>query len=244
MLVTKLQQKDIRRNFRTGATTSVSIIGSYAANQSADTFALLNTNSTAVGVVRVMTFATLANAIAGTSILFDSNPSGAVAGLVDPNYKNAIVLAPSVQTGWKAFRIDLVDASLSYLEAGFLFIGTRTQFAYNYAYGAQITTVDPSIPKLTKGGQTNIMQRTKFRRWEMPFDFVTEVQRWSVVEQIDLLNGISLPVLFIGDPSSTNLGRDSVFGLITESSPVVSVQGFDSAGGMGSSKSYKIDQRN
>lgn len=238
MLVTKLQQKDTRRCFRTGAVTTVNIDLTYAATQSADTFDLLFTNLTAAGIVRIK----LSNTALGNTDIWDSNPSN-TAGTVDPNYKDAVVLASSVKSGWKYCRIVLTDTSLTYLQAGFLFVGTRTQFDYNYAYGAQCTRVDPSIQKTTKGGQTNVMLRNQFRRWELPIELVTEVQRWSVVEQIDLLNGIGLPVLFILDPASSNLGRDSIFGLIQESSPVVTVQGFDSAGGVMSSKTYKIDQR-
>jgi hypothetical protein len=238
MLVTKLQQKDIRRNFRTGAVTTVNIDLTYSSTQSADTFDLLNTNLTAAGIVRIK----LSNTALGNTDIWDSN-SGNTPGTVDPNYKDAVVLASSVKSGWKYCRIVLTDTSLTYLEAGFLFVGLRTAFDYNYAYGAQLTRVDPSIQKTTKGGQTNVMLRNQFRRWDIPIELVTEVQRWSVVEQIDLLNGIRLPVLFILDPASTNLGRDTIFGLITEVSPVVTIQGFDSAGGIMSSKSYKIDQR-
>jgi hypothetical protein len=242
MLVTKLQQEDTKRNWRTGAATTANVIGAYAANQTADTFFKANTNLTAAGIVRVRLFTNSTDAGAGTNALYDSNPGG-TAGIVDPDYKDAVVLAPSVQSGWKVFRWDLTDTNLSYIEAGFEFASTKMQFAYNYDYGAQRTIVDPSIQKKTKGGQTKVMARPKFKRWELPIGFVTELQRWSVVERIDLLNGIGVPVLFILDPSSTNLGRDSIFGLIQESSPVVAIQGFDSAGGSMSSRSFRVDQR-
>ncbi len=238
MLVGKLQQKDTRRNWRSGAVTSTSIFIDFGSAQSIDTLALLNTNLLADGTYR------LRLSIADPTCVTAAYDSGTIAGAVDPNYKNLIHLAPAVQAGNRYARLDLSQPTVAtYLEAGFLFVGLRTSFAYNYAYGAQITQVDPSIQKPTKGGQTNVMFRNKFRRWELPFDFITKVQRWSLVEQIDLLNGVSLPVLFILDPSSSNLGRDSIFGLITESSPVVAVRGLDSAGGAMSSKSYKVDQR-
>lgn len=236
MLVTKLQQEDTKRNFRTGSTTTVDIDLTFSSTQSADTFFLANTNLTAIGTVRIR----LSNTGLGNTDIWDST---ATAGLVDTKYKDAIVLASSVKSGWKYARITLTDTSLTYIEAGFLFIGIRTQFDYNYSYGAQRTIVDPSIQKKTKGGQTKVLSRPKFKRWELPMGFVTEVQRWSAVEQIDLLNGISVPVLFILDPSSTNLGRDSIFGLIQESSPVTFIQAFDSAGGIITSKSYRVEQR-
>jgi hypothetical protein len=238
MLVTKLQQEDTKRNFRTGATTTVNIDLTYAAVQSADTFCLENTNLTAAGIVRWK----LSNTALGNTDIWDSN-SGNTAGTVDPNYKRALVLASSVKSGWKYARCVLTDTSLSYLEAGFLFVSTYTQFAYNFGVGHQLTVVDPSIQKKLKAGNTRVIRRPKFLRAELPFGWVTEAQRWSLVNSIDRLNGISDPVLVIFDPASANLGRDSIFGLIQESSPVVSIEGFDSAGGLMSSKSLKIDQR-
>lgn len=238
MLVTKLQQEDTRRNFRTGAVTTVNIDLTYAATQSADTFALVNTNLSAAGIVRIK----LSNVSLGGTDIWDSNPSD-TAGTVDPSYKDAIVLASSVKSGWKYCRIILTDTSKTYLEAGRGFIGTRSQFDINFNFGAQFTVVDPSIHKKTKGGQTKIMVRPKFRQFDLPVGFVTEAQRRSIVDGVDLVNGISTPVLVMTDPSSTNMGRDSLYGLIKESSPVQIIEGFDSVGGIMSSKSYRIEQR-
>lgn len=240
MLVTKLQQEDTRRNWRSGAVTTAWILGTYASNQSADTFFLANTNLTAAGIARVRLSSADATGAAGD--IYDSN-SGATAGQVDPNYKSMLVLASSVKSGWKYIRIDLTDTSLSYIESGFLFVGTRSQFAYNYNFGAQFIQFDPSVQKKTKGGQTKMMIRPQFRRWELPLAFVTQAQRWSIVEGVDLLNGIRTPVLFVGDPSSSNLGRDSLFGLIQDSSPVLVIQNFDSTGAVMSSKTYRVEQR-
>ncbi len=238
MPASNLQQEDTRRSWRSGATTTANVDLTFSSTQSADTFALFNTNLTAAGIVRVQ----LSNTALGNTDIWDSN-AGSTPGTVDPNYKDAIVLASSVKSGWKYCRFVVTDTSLTYIEAGLAFAATRTAFAYNYDWGAQFTRVDPSIQKKTKGGQTKILRRPQFRRFELPIAVVTEAQRWSVVEQIDLLNGVSIPVLFILDDSSSNLGRDSIFGLIQESSPVALIQGFDSAGGIVSSKPYRVEQR-
>ena len=82
------------------------------------------------------------------------------------------------------------------------------------------------------------MLRAPFWEWEIPMGWITEAQTNGALEQINLLNGRRLPVLFIMNPASTNLGRDSIFGLIQESSPVEFIQAFDTAGGMMSSTSF------
>ena len=238
MLEKKLQHEDTKRNWLTGAATSATIYVDLCIVKSFDTVALFNTNLLADGTYRIR--ASVADPTCATNV-YDSTT---IAGGVDPNYKDLIVPIATPVTTARYLRIDLAQATVvTYIEAGFLFIGLRTQFAYNYAYGAQCTRVDPSIQKKTKGGQTKIMRRTQFRRWDLPVNFITEAQRWSIVESIDVLNGLSLPVLFVLDPASTNLGRDSIFGLIQESSPVVTIEGFDSAGGIMVSKSYRVEQR-
>jgi hypothetical protein len=236
MLVTKLQQEDTKRNYRSGAATSISITATYATNQSADTFFLTNTNLTTAGIARVRLRA------ADTSLVYDSN-SGSVAGQVDPNYKDLVILAPSVQTGWRTAQFDLTDTSQTYIEGGFLFIGTRTQFDYNHSWGDGRVKVDPSIFEKPKGGQTKIKIRPPFWQWDIPMGWVTEAQKNGALEQIMLLNGRRLPVLFLMNPASTNLGRDSIFGLIQDSVPVVSLEAYDSAGGIMSSTSFKVEQR-
>jgi hypothetical protein len=242
MPITLLQQEDVSRRWRSAAGTSSNFKDVFASNQSADTFCILGTNLTAAGIVRVRLYPTSADADAGTNVIWDSNPSN-TPGTVDPLYEDAIVLASSVQSGWKASRVDLTDTSTGYQEAGYLFISTRTQFTYNYAYGAQRTWVDPSEHKKTRGGQTKIISKPKFRKWQIPIEVVTETQRWALVEAMDIANGITSPVLLIMDPSSTNLGRDSIFGLFTETNPVAYIQGFDASGGQLYSRTYQIEER-
>lgn len=236
MPITTLQQEDVLRCWRGtgGAGVAESIYFDLGSTQSVTVVALLNTNLVAADTTR------LRLSVADPTCVTNTYDSTSAANRVDPIYKDLIFLA-SPASSPRYGRIDLTCAAES-PEAGFLHVGTYTQFAYNYAHGAQCTRVDPSIPKKTKGGQTKIMRRTQFRRWDIPIEVVTEAQRWSVVEGIDYLNGISSPVLFILDPTSTNLGRDSIFGLIQESSPVVSIEGYVD-GAPVYSKSYRIDQR-
>lgn len=234
MPVTLLQQEDVSRHWRSAAGTTAYFDLTFGSTQSADAFAILGTNLSATGTIQIK----LSNTAAGNTDVWDS---GAVS-VVDPNYEDAIILASSVKSGWKYCRVILTDATKSYMEAGFLFIGTRAQFTYNYAYGAQRTVVDPSEHKKTRGGQTKIIARPKFRQWDIPVDFVNETDRWSLIEAMDLANGISTPVLLILDPASTNLGRDSIFGLIQQSDPVGYVQAFDS-GGQVYSRTYRIEER-
>lgn len=228
MPISLLQQKDVIRHWRSAAGTTAYFDLTFSTTQSADTFSILGTNLTAAGIVRVQ----LSNVAAGNSEIYDSN-SGAVAGQVDPVYQDAHILASSVKSGWKYGRFTLTDTSLSYMEAGFLFIGTRTQLSYNFDYGHQFYPIDPCDHKKTAGGTTDIVPHGPiYRRCVLTVGSLTEAQRWSVFQAIGMTNGRSVPILLILDPSSSNLGRDSVFGLIQDDVPVTSIQGFDASGAM------------
>lgn len=238
MPISNLQQQDTRRTWRGagGAGVMESIYFDLLATTAGiDVVSLIYTNLAAGDTTR------LRLSVADPTCATNTYDSTAATGRVDPNYYDLHFLCSPVSNP-RYGRIDLTRAAGN-PEAGFLFVGGRTQFTYNIDYGAQRTLVDPSIIKKLSGGQTRPLSKPKFRRWEFNIGDMTETQRWSIAEAIDLANGITSPVLFFSDPSSTNLGRDSILGLLTETSPVAFIQGFDSSGNPRYSRSYKIDER-
>lgn len=237
MPVTNLQQEDTLRLWRGtgGAAVLESIFFDFGSVQTLSNWvvALLTTNLVAADTTR------LRLSVADPTCVTNTYDSTAATGRIDPNYKNLIFL-PTPASAPRYGRIDLTRAAGS-PEAGFLFAASYTQFTYNYDFGAQITWQDPSIKKKTVGGQTKISSRQKFRQADITIGWLTDTQRWALVEAIDRDNGIGTPVLFILDPSSTNLARDSVYGLIDTATPVVNLN--QTADGPLYSKAYKIEQR-
>lgn len=238
MPITQLQQEDTRRTWRGtgGAGVLESIyfdLGSAIAG--IDNVDLMFTNLAAGDATRCRL------SVADPTCVTNTYDSTSIAGRVDSNYYDLHFLTTPVSNP-RYGRIDITRAAGA-AEAGFLFAGPRTQFTYNRDWGDQRTVVDPSEHKKTRGGLTRTISKPKFRRWEFNIGSLTETQRWSVAEAIDLANGITSPILFFMDPSSTNLGRDTIFGLLTETSPVASIQGFGPDGLPMYSRSYKIDER-
>jgi hypothetical protein len=228
-----LQQEDISRHWRSAAGTSATIDLTFATTQSADTFDILGTNGTAAMTVRIE----LSNTALGNHEIWDSGTLST--NLIDSLFltslrlrgEDALVLASAVKSGWKYCRITLTDASLSYIEAGYLFIGTRSVFTYNPEWGMAWQVVDPSEKKTTRGGQTKVIVKQSYRQLDLTLGFLTETQRASIALPLDLANGSRTPVLVITAPDSTTLGRDSVFGFLNETAPmpVQSVFGPDAA---------------
>lgn len=238
-----LQQEDISRHWRSAAGTTADIDLTFASTQSADTFDILGTNLTAAGTVRIR----LSNTALGNTDVWDSGTLSS--NLIDAIFltvprlrgEDALVLSSSVRSGWKYCRITLTDASRSYIEAGFVFISTRTAFTYNYDIGFAPRVVDPSIIKKTSGGQSKKRTKEKYRVWDPKIGWLTETQRWNVAEALDLANGITVPALFILNPDSSTLGRDSLFGLLQDTDPVP-VLGFFDAGGPMYERQYRIEE--
>lgn len=240
-----LQQVDVGRKCRVVG-TSMAILATYATNQSADTFALFGVGDADVAAGAFLSSGTgrlrLSSSDA-TGAAGDVYDTTALSGLVDPNYQSLIHRASAIKTGWKFARWDLAQSGASYVQAGRGFIGTRTQVAYNFVAGAQCTVVDPSTKKTTDGGQTKIRVRPKYRVYEFNLQWVTEAQATSLVRAIDLANGAHVDLLMIFDPTSSNLGADSCWGLVDSVDPVSIPGVFDSAGGLIRSRAYKIVER-
>jgi hypothetical protein len=116
-------------------------------------------------------------------------------------------------------RIDIVAATLA--ELGRVFVGARTRFQYNFVKGWARTWNDLSLRSKTRGGQTQIFPDSVYRTYDVSFDFLTQSDRDGFVEDIDRVNALKTDVLFITNPDSANLSRDSVWGLMTSLTPVV-----------------------
>ena len=99
--------------------------------------------------------------------------------------------------------------------------GSREAFTYNFAPGGGVTTIDRSRKGSTSGGQTLTWNDNQFRRIELSFDWVTDSQRFGVVEDLLRVSGQHKNVLLIIDTASSNLARDSIFGLVTNQTPVI-----------------------
>lgn len=154
----------------------------------------------------------------------------------DQNYKSQLLLLSSPASA-RYFRIDVTNGSTGLVEVGRVFIGTRTQFAYNFIKGWSRSWNDLSLRSKTRGGQTQIFPDSVYRTYDLSFDFLTQSDRDGFIEDIDRINALKTDVLFVTNPSSTNLSRDSVWGLMTALTPVVqpSVGVF--------TKQYQIEER-
>jgi hypothetical protein len=223
--VSNLKVPHIARKWRGGNGTSDYFICDLGSSQSVDTLAVLGLTANQIRL-RISS----SDATGASGDLFDSGVVG-----VDQNYLSNISLLSAPVSG-RYVRVDLTTTG-QFVEAGRLFVGLRTQFAYNFIPGWQRMWTDLSTRTKTLAGQTQVFPRGVFRTYTVNFDFLRQADRDGFVETIDMINAMKVDVLFVSNPASTNLSRDSVWGLMTAISPVVqpSVLTF--------TKQYTIEER-
>lgn len=155
----------------------------------------------------------------------------------------ALLWLLSAPAAWRYTRLDIADPDASYVEAGCLVEGVREGFTYNFAPGDTVQNVDRSRVSTTASGITLTWDDNSFRRLNLSFNAVTSAQRYGLVERLDRVKGRKRNVLLITDPESENLPRDSIYGLVTDQTPIAFSNAFAVDGQPLFGKQLRIDER-
>lgn len=178
--------------------------------------------------------------IDSTGVVADVLDSGALASgdrHFDIEY-GTLVYQLSVAASWRYLRLDISDPDASFVEAGCVLDGLSEQFVYNFVAGGSFQHVDRSRVSPTSSGMTLTWDDNTFRRIDLSFPLVDSAQRYGVVERLDRVKGRKRNVLLITDTDSDNLPRDSIYGLVTDQTPVTFGPVIDLFG-----KQLRIDER-
>ncbi|MBR1198818.1 hypothetical protein JQ574_22740 [Bradyrhizobium sp. AUGA SZCCT0158] len=159
----------------------------------------------------------------------------------DPSFDveyGSLVHRPPAPDAWRYCRVDIDDPDADFVEAGCIVDGLSESFAYNFAPGSSVQHIDRSRVAPTSSGMTLIWDDNYFRRVDLNFQWVNEAQRYGLVERMDRVCGRRRNVLLMTDTESTNLPRASIYGLVTDITPVTFGAIFDLFG-----KQLRIDER-
>lgn len=203
---------------------------------SADTVALFGLTCGATSTVQLRL-----NSIDATGAAGDILNTGALAtgdAHFDVNY-TSFVYRLSAPASWRYARFDIIDPAATYVEAGCVLDGLSESFAYNFTPSSTIQHVDRSRVAPTSSGMTLTWDDNEFRRIALSFDFTTRTQRYGVIERLDRVKGRKRNVFMMTDTASDNMPRDSVYGLVTDLTPVT----FGPAGADIFGKQLRIDER-
>lgn len=115
--------------------------------------------------------------------------------------------------------LTLADASLTRVAAGRLAAGVSEQLAYNFFPGGTFDWTDPSPMRDTVGGQTIGRSRRKYREAALNFEWVTNAQRWGLIETLGRSVGRLKSILLMLNPDADDLPQWSAWGNLTDSTP-------------------------
>ena len=165
----------------------------------------INMPATAISQIRAST-------VDSSGIAGDAYNSGVAAGRISNKFA-CLVQALATPVIARYVRIDLTEVSALALLAGRLVIGKRNRFGINFEYGWNAGYEDLSRSVVSAGGQTFIEVDDTIRTLTLNFGFMSEADRYGFVEDMNRLNGTKKDVLFLIDPDSDDLARDSIWGL-------------------------------
>jgi hypothetical protein len=238
---TRLQNQHTSVRCRVEA-ASMTILVDLGASTSVDSFGLFGIGSSLFSTIATATTrvrASLTDVTGADGAVFDS---GSAAGRVNTYFGNFVSLKDGVGSA-RYVLFNLAQTSATYLEAGFVVIGVRSQVGVNFAYGSSDIPVDPSIKTKSRSMATHVDTRNKYRKWTFNFEFLSETERAGWVESLDFTCGASRNVMMIRKVDSSDLGRDTLCGLLTETTSSVTRSGFLSTTPDAYSKAYTIEQR-
>lgn len=199
-----LQDPNIVRKWRSTAAASYFIVD-LGSLQSIDTIAVIGITA---DMIRIR--ATTSDSAGLSSPVYDSTNTA-----VDQSYLQHIAVLTSPVSA-RYIRVDLTATTGDFVEAGRIVIGQRTSFGVNFAYNWSRAWVDPSIRTQTRGGQTQVSNERTYRTLDVTFDFLSESEKNGTVETIDRVNGLKTDIMLLTDPDSSNLARDTVWGLMSD----------------------------
>lgn len=215
MPVSQLQGEHVRKPWR-AAGASAHVICDFGAAVDLDTVGLFGITAGASATARLRLSTADATGAAGDALDTTAVASGTQFFDVD---HGALVWAGAAAVTGRWLRIDLAEPGAAHLEAGRIVAGARTAFATNFAPGSGRGRIDPSIRTATLGAGTLIDRRRSRRFLDLGFDWVTAAEWADIVEPIERERGLTDDVLVMIDPESTNLPRDTVWGLLSDMSP-------------------------
>lgn len=122
-------------------------------------------------------------------------------------------------------RFDLTDSDKTYVEAGCILDGLSETFVYDFSTSSSFQHHDRSVVVKVAGGGTLTWQDNTYRSISLPFNLVTPGERYGVIERLDRVKGKTSNILLMTDTASSNMPRDSIYGLVTEQTQIGFVPG-------------------
>lgn len=227
--VANLADAQPRKVYRTIG-TSAYFIADFGSAVAFDVAAIIGAPLTAAATYRFR--ASTADATVTSSLLLDS---GVLSGIHDTAYNSAVFYPSSTVTA-RYFRVDVADASLSYIDLGRAWVGPGIKPGLGIAWGANIGFGDTGLKARSPGGQQMVKHGGKYRIWNLTLANLSEAESTSLFEG-DRVNGITRDVLISRDINDSSTATNWMIGLPQQ----VSAVSFEAFGIY--RKGYQVEER-
>jgi hypothetical protein len=219
--VQNLQDPVVAKKWRTGAVTSAYILADLGSTKSIGAVALLGHNLSASGTWRVRISTADATGAAG-----DAKDIAASTAGVYPDTRAASkrfgqpdgsAYAFFTPVSGRYLRLDLSDATLTYIQAGLVMAMNPWEPARGYSFGASWERADGRQVGISRGGQAYINRGPRQRRLRFSLNAMTQAQAWTYADELDRVAGQTDNVLVCLDVNSAYLDRMTIVGPLEQS---------------------------
>lgn len=204
-----VQQRHVSRPWRTLAgVNSAYLVLDLGSALACRLLGLMGTNLTAAATVRLR--ASNADPAAVSSLLLDT---GVIATTAKAGYGQSY--HAFTETTARYWRLDISDASLSYLNIGRLFLGPAWSPSVNQEYGWGVSVIDPSRVDMSYGGQDIPDIRPQQRQLQFTLNWMNEAEMYGNAFAAARALGLVGHGLFVHDSlGGARIAEQSVWGRI------------------------------
>lgn len=195
--------------------TSGYVVADFGAAVPVGGLVLHGTNLSAAATRRVRLSSADATGAAG-----DVHDSGAAAAGVLATYRGSFAYMLSSDLSARYLRLDLADASLSFIDAGVLLAGPVFRPARNFSYGASIGFQEFGRNERSPVGITFTSQRARARALSLRFEYASASEAYGHLLELQRLAGITRNVALVPDPGGTNAAKQLMVGTLQDLTPI------------------------
>lgn len=195
--------------------TSCHIVADLGAPSLVGLVALHGTNLTAAATRRVRL-----SSSDGTGEAGDVHDSGAAAAGADPRYSGTAVYVLAANASARYLRIDLADASLSFIDVGLVLAGPAFRPARNYSFGAAFGYVEAGSADASPIGVMFANRRGRRRAVSLRFAFATEAEAMTDHMELSRIAGATENVVVVPDPGGAYRAQQALVGLVADTTEI------------------------
>lgn len=191
--------------------TSGFVVADFGASVPVGLVALTGTNLTAAATRRVRLSSVDATGAAG-----DVHDSGVAAAGADPRHNGAVFYPLAADLSARYLRVDLADASLSFLDVGLLLAGPAFRPARNMSFGWSVGWQEYGTNEPSPVGVRFTARRGRCRALALRFDFATESEAMGHHMEMARIAGATENVAVLPIADGAYLAQQAVVGLVQD----------------------------